>query len=89
MRLVFSINVEEYDTEKKMIKDIREMLHRFYYDDLTEEDKGLLDTAQVALIRDGDRASLNTLLPKLQGRAGEHYQGRKASLEEISKLVSG
>ena len=39
--------------------------------------------AKVTLVRNGDRAALNLLLPKLSGRFGEHYQGRKATLDEI------
>jgi hypothetical protein len=39
--------------------------------------------SKISLTRDGDRAGLNLLLPPLEGRMGSHYQGRKASIEEI------
>jgi hypothetical protein len=43
----------------------------------------LLYPAKVSLTRDGDKSGGNLLLPKLEGRMGSHYQGRKASIEEI------
>ena len=42
------------------------------------------DRVKITLIREGDRSALNLLLPKVQGRFGEHYQGRKATLKEIT-----
>jgi hypothetical protein len=62
---------------------------------ITEYAKGLLSQigwdeehkveSLVALTRDGDRAALNVLLPKLEGRMGSHYQGKKAPYYDIIK----
>lgn len=42
---------------------------------------------KIALVRDGDRSAKNLLLPKLDGRLGEHYQDRKATLEEAYSFL--
>ena len=41
------------------------------------------EIAKVSLTRDGDRSGGNLLLPKLDGRLGKHYQGKKANLKDI------
>lgn len=51
---------------------------------LFQESEGLdRDTIQLALLRDGDRSGGNLLLPRLEGRLGNHLQGRKATLREV------
>lgn len=40
------------------------------------------------LIRDGDRSGLNLLLPKIEGRMGSHYQGRKAKIDEVFPVLT-
>lgn len=47
-------------------------------------DRGIIsDEVALSLTREGDRAALNLLLPRIEGRFGSHYQGRKAKLSEV------
>lgn len=45
----------------------------------------LEEKIKVSLTRDGDRSGGNLLLPRLEGRFGDHLQNRKATLSEVLK----
>ena len=82
MKYILSISVEiDTDNEKAA-----EVAARAYLEDVPTRtrhlDKPDLEV-KVSLTRNGDRSGGNLLLPKLEGRFGEHYQGRKASIEEV------
>jgi hypothetical protein len=76
-KLVISIELEtedsSIDTSKYILRELDEIIGSEGYQ------------VQVALIREGDRSAGNLLLPKLNGRFGEHLQNRKASLAEVLK----
>lgn len=76
--LIISVDLE--GEEEELISSSQDILERFYFDNIE-----LLEKTKCSLIREGDRSALNILLPKLKGRFGEHFQGRKASLNEIVK----
>lgn len=81
MKLTVSIDIdgeEEYTVEfaKKLLREMDDMLDKYTFH----------DSVKCALTRDNDRSGGNLLLPKLSGRVGEHYQGRKASLKEVLDL---
>ena len=81
-KLVISITIEDEDSSVEMAKDVLNSLSN----GMTESGKwDLRKDVQVALIREGDRSAGNLLLPRLNGRFGEHYQNRKASLSEVLK----
>ncbi len=82
-RLIISIPVEA-ETEEDAIRIGKEKVNTI----ITEvgagtEENVIPDDSQFTLTRDGDRSALNLLLPKLEGRVGEHYQGRKATKKEV------
>lgn len=41
------------------------------------------DNVKVTLLRENDRSNKNILLPKIEGRLGDHYPSRKATLAEV------
>ena len=75
MKLIISIELKTDDNDqgisgaKKMLETIKDLL-------VTQE-------ATVSLVRDGDRSAKNLLLPKVEGRFGNHYQSGKAKIEDI------
>jgi hypothetical protein len=86
-RLIISIPIE-VETEEDAIRIGKEKAHTIVDevgDRLVTEADGVIipDDSQFTLTRDGDRSALNLLLPKLDGRVGEHYQGRKATKKEV------
>lgn len=76
-RLIITVELDE-DSDEVAIAEAKAELTDIY-------NHGGIPVGQttVKLQRDGDRAGLNLLLPKLQGRTGEHFQGRKASMKEV------
>ncbi len=74
-RLIISVELNEGE-EQDLINEAKGICQSFW------ETNTELD-AKVTLVRDGDRSALNILLPKVEGRFGEHYQSRKATLKEI------
>jgi len=74
-RLIISIELNEGE-EEALIHEAKGICQAFW------ETNNELD-ARVTLVRDGDRSALNILLPKVEGRFGEHYQSRKATLKEV------
>ena len=76
-RLVFSIDI---DDEENSVETARHILW-----ELDREVGCEGYDIQVALVRVGDRSGGNLLLEKLSGRFGEHYQNRKASINEVLK----
>lgn len=45
--------------------------------------ESILNKSQVSLTREGDRSGKNLLLPRLEGRFGNHLQSGKVNLKEI------
>lgn len=72
-RLIINLDIEDADTEEQTVEYTKSLLKTL----------NLPDDTQVALVRIGDRSGGNLLLPKLSGRFGEHYQGRKANVKEV------
>lgn len=93
--LTISIPIETELEEKMVIRDARDALRllknhgieNVYLGVETNITEGctvsIYNIAKVSLTRDGDRAGGNLLLPKLEGRLGQHYQGKKANLKDI------
>ncbi len=79
MRLQITIPIEELDNPENTTKSVKEILELIDFSDFSSAN------IEIALTREGDRSGANLLLPKLQGRMGEHYQNRKAKLREIIK----
>ncbi len=82
-KLNISIEIDE-ENENLAVIESKTLLSCLYaeYDEFQEL------TTKVALTRDGDRGGLNILLPKLSGRCGDHYQGRKCTISECLKKDS-
>jgi len=76
-KLIISISLED-ESEDSIREIANNILSRFY-----GENVEIVEQVKCTLIREGDRSALNLLLPKIEGRLGEHYQGRKADLKEI------
>ena len=76
-RLVITIDLFEAE-EETLVNEAKSICSA-----LADTNCELIENTRVTLVRDGDRSALNLLLPKLEGRIGEHYQGRKASLKEV------
>ncbi len=74
MRLQITIPIAE---SEEIVNAVREALQSVNFGHFTGAD------IEVSLTREGDRSGANLLLPKLQGRMGEHYQNKKAKLKEI------
>jgi len=70
--LTISIELNE-DTEEGSVKKAEQLLRGM----------NLPDNAKMKLLRDKDRSGGNLLLPRLDGRFGEHLQGRKATLDDL------
>jgi hypothetical protein len=86
MRLVITIPVEEAETTEETIQEAKNFLQGLFggnpggtgsYGD------AFLSGVEVTLLREGDRSGANLLLPKLNGRVGEHYQNKKAKIEDV------
>lgn len=75
MRLTISLEIGNDDEEQLCLDRAKELIEKL---------KNILpkDT-KLSLFREGDRSAGNLLLPKLNGRFGDHLQNRKAKLEEI------
>lgn len=72
----FVISIELPDEEEQAIAEAKGIL---------TDIKDLLPMAnvKVSLTRQGDRSGGNLLLPRLNGRFGNHLPGRKAFIEEV------
>lgn len=85
MKLIFSINLCNDDEQEEVAignaKVILKQIGNILLADLRKSTK-------VALVREGDRAGMNLLLPKLQGRFGEHYQTKKAVMEDVYQEIN-
>jgi hypothetical protein len=81
-RLIISVPIEA-ETEEDVINIGRNKLSIILAEVGAGTKNVIPDDAQFSLTRDGDRSALNLLLPKTEGRMGNHYQGRKASKKEI------
>ena len=83
-KLIISIPIE-VETEEEAINEAKDiLLDPLHFRNLNLH--GKTDTkVQLSLIRDGDRSAGNLLLPKLEGRVGQHYQTKKATLEDLKK----
>jgi hypothetical protein len=68
LRLTITVEVGSAEEAKELINVLKSVLPA---------------ESKLALVRDGDRSAGNLLLPLLQGRFGEHLQGRKALLSEL------
>jgi hypothetical protein len=78
-RLIISIE-QDFDTEELSVQNAHLIVESLKGIKIPEED------TKISLIRDGDRSALNILLPKIDGRFGCHYQGRKATFKELKDL---
>lgn len=81
-RLIITIPLEAAEDRDavELAHNILEKLH--YLHELRGEAR-----VAVSLVRSGDRAALNILLPKIKGRVGElHHPARPALLEELDIL---
>lgn len=85
-RLIISIPIEA-ETEEEIIKlgkeKVNKILNSTEYSSQGGKEEIIPDDSQFSLTRDGDRSALNLLLPKTEGRFGNHYQGRKATKKEL------
>lgn len=72
-KLIFTVSL---DVEENEISEIRE-ISRTILQILGEEQ------TTVKLVRKEDRSGKNLLLPKLEGRTGEHYQSRGATIDDF------
>ena len=85
-RLVISVDIDT-ENEAAATKTARAICKQLLQSGaLHHIDSALYHTSKVALTRGGDRSAKNLLLPKLQGRLGEHYQNRKADLSEVVQV---
>ena len=75
LNISIEIDTEDEETAKSLSKDI---LSNF-----TKNLDYLQDKVQVSLTREKDRSGGNLLLPRLEGRVGNHLQSRKAKLKEV------
>lgn len=57
---------------------------RYFIDNCLHVDRNRKDI-KISLTRENDRSAKNILLPKIEGRLGDHYPSRKATLAEVFK----
>jgi hypothetical protein len=77
-RITISIDVPEEEGWEGTAKDI---LHTIVCNNI------LPSNAKLAIIRDNDRSGANLVLPKIEGISKQHYQNKKASVEEALDFV--
>lgn len=77
MRLNISIEINTEDEDVARAQSVSLL------QTITESVSFIKDKTQVSLTREGDRSGKNLLLPRLEGRVGNHLQSRKAKLGEI------
>lgn len=77
-KLIFSVSL--IDNEQDVLLEKAKEICSSFKEIAKNEN---IEDVKVALVREGDRSALNILLPKIEGRFGEHYQSRKASLDEV------
>jgi hypothetical protein len=78
MKLNISINIDTED-EKEGSFLSRSLLNLLFGNPVAP----WAENIQVSLTREGDRSGGNLLLPRLEGRVGNHLQSRKAKLKEV------
>lgn len=78
-RLIITIDYDEVSDDAAITEAFEDL--RIF----KQEFSSLVEQTSFKLIREGDRSALNILLPKLQGRMGEHFQGRKATFKDFDK----
>lgn len=75
-KLIVAVEIES-DDEETAISNAKEVLKNSYVKD-----------SKVSLTRDGDRSAKNLLLPRLDGRFGQHLQGKKVDIDEALNIGS-
>ena len=83
-RLIISIPIEAEDEESVIRIGLDKIKTILYEVSQHYEPNSLIpDDSQFSLARDGDRSGKNLLLPKLEGRTGDHFDSRKATKKDL------
>lgn len=73
MKTFLNIVVEIEGEEEEVVNKAKDVLRA----------ASLPDEAKATLTRDGDRSGGNLLLPRIEGRMGNHLSGKKALVKDI------